>query len=222
MPSRTLTIWLLAFLLGLFLSPFIARETGPTQGRLIEAPASYIQAKLFEDYDFLSRLSEREEDGKERKHHTPLYPLHLHPQATQQSQQARRHPSPDPAYATALTEKHASMGSAVTILPDSIVRITLSEGQLWKNGQKVLHEFVISEMEGPQLGNGTAAMVEYTRKWQGAALVLILREKGYLTEWVGREGEEGGGMVDGEAFDRVTAAVEEAWEGEVASLGDGL
>lgn len=113
------------------------------------------------------------------------------------------------------------MGSAVTILPDSIVRITLSEGKLWKNGQRTLHEFVISEMEGPGLGNGTAGMVEYTRTWQGPALVLILREKGYLTGWVGRAGEEGGGMIDGEAFDRVTAAVEKAWEGEVASLGDG-
>ncbi|KAI7264241.1 hypothetical protein KC345_g8898 [Hortaea werneckii] len=220
MPSRTLTIWLLAFLLGLFLSPFIAREIGPTQGRLIEAPASYIQTKLFEDYDFLSRLTGKE-DGKERKH-PPLYPLHLHPQATQQSQQARRHPSsPDPAYATALTEKHASMGSTVTILPESIIRITVSEGKLWKHGQRTLHDFVISEMEGPELGNGTAAMVEYTRTWQGPALMLILREKGYLAEWVGREEEEGG-MIDGEAFDRVTAAVEKAWEGEIASLGGGL
>ncbi|KAI7190671.1 hypothetical protein KC343_g10704 [Hortaea werneckii] len=226
MPSRTLTIWLLAFLLGLFLSPFIARETGPTQGRLIEAPASYIQTKLFEDYDFISSLSANSGGKERRKHQPPLYPLHLHPQAAQQSHQARQQqPSSraDPAYATALTEKHANMGSAVTILPDSIVRITLSEGKLWKNGQRTLHEFVISEMEGPGLGNGTAGMVEYTRTWQGPALVLILREKGYLTGWVGREGEEGsGGMIDGEAFDRVTAAVEQAWEGEVASLGDGL
>ncbi|KAI7198690.1 hypothetical protein KC343_g12876 [Hortaea werneckii] len=219
MPSRTLTIWLLAFLLGLFLSPFIARETGPTQGRLIEAPASYIQTKLFEDYDFISNFSGKD-DGKGKRH--PLYPLHLHPQATLQSQQARKHPSPDRAYAAALTEKHASMGSAVTILPESVIRITLSEGKLWKHGQRVLHEFVISEMEGPELGNGTAAMVEYTRKWRGAALVLILREKGYLTAWVGRKGEEGGGMIEGEAFDRVTAAVEKAWEGQVASLGGGL
>ncbi|KAI7458680.1 hypothetical protein KC351_g18016 [Hortaea werneckii] len=219
MPSRTLTIWLLAFLLGLSFSPFIARETGPTQGRLIEAPASYIQTKLFEDYDFISKLSGKD-DGKGKRH--PLYPLHLHPQATQKSHQARQRPSSraDPAYATALTEKHASMGSAATILPDSIVRITLSEGKLWKHGQRVLHEFVISEMEGPVLGNGTAGMVEYTRTWQGPALVLILREKGYLTEWVGRAGEEGGGMIDGEAFDRVTAAVEKAWEGEVGSLGE--
>ncbi|KAI6809140.1 hypothetical protein KC340_g18208 [Hortaea werneckii] len=220
MPSRTLTIWLLAFLLGLFLSPFIAREIGPTQGRLIEASTSYIQTKLFEDYAFISGLTGKEDDERARKQ-TPLYPLHLHPQATQQSLQARKHPSPDPEYATVLTERHASMGSAVTILPESVVRITFSEGKLWRQGQRVLHEFVLSEMEGPQLGNGTAAMVEYTRTWQGAALVLILREKGYLTGWVGREGEEGG-MIDRKAFDRFTAAVEKAWEEEVASVGSRL
>ncbi|KAI6888502.1 hypothetical protein KC318_g16581 [Hortaea werneckii] len=219
MPSRTLMIWLLAFLLGLFLSPFIARETGPTQGRLIEAPTSYIQRKLFEDYDFLSGLTGKEEEEKERKQ-TPLYPLNLHPQAAQKSLYARRNPSPDPSYATTLTERHASMGSAVKILPDSIVRITLTEGKLWKQGQRTLHEFVLSEMEGPELGNGTAAMVEYSRTWQGAALMLILREKGYLTGWVGRKGE--GGLIDGKAFDRFTGAVEKAWEEEVASLGGGL
>ncbi|GAB1743611.1 hypothetical protein NU219Hw_g537t1 [Hortaea werneckii] len=220
MPSRTLIIWLLAFLLGLFLSPFIARESGPTQGRLIEAPASYIQLKLFEDHDFLSALSGNNRGEEERKQTRFLYPLHLHPQATQKSLQARKNPSPDPVYATALTERHASMGSAVKILPDSIVRITLSEGKLWKRGQRRLHEFILSEMEGPELGNGTAAMVEYTRTWQGPALMLILREKGYLTGWVGRKGEAG--MIDGEAFDRFTGAVEKAWEEEVASLGGEL
>ncbi|KAI7531155.1 hypothetical protein KC331_g14273 [Hortaea werneckii] len=216
MPSRTLIIWLLAFLLGLFLSPFIARESGPTQGRLIEAPASYIQTKLFEDYDFLSALSG---NGEERNQ-TPLYPLTLHPQATQKSLQARKQPSPDPEYATTLTERHASMGSAVKILPDSVVRITLSDGKFWKQGQRTLHEFILSEMEGPELGNGTAAMVEYSRMWQGPALMLILREKGYLTGWVGRKGEAG--MIDAKAFDRFTGAVEKAWEEEVASLGDGF
>lgn len=112
------------------------------------------------------------------------------------------------------------MGSAVTILPDSVIRITLSDGKLWKQGQRTLHEFILSEMQGPELGNGTAAMVEYTRTWQGPALVLILRETGYLTGWLGGKGE--GGMIDGKAFDRVTAAVEKAWEEEVASLGGAL
>ncbi|KAI7081739.1 hypothetical protein KC356_g8924 [Hortaea werneckii] len=220
MPSRTLTIWLLAFFLGLFLSPFIARSTGPTQGRLIEAPTSYIQTKLFEDYAFISGLTGKEEGDERDRKQTPLYPLHLQPQATRQSLQARKHPSPDPEYATVLTERHASMGSAVTILPESVVRITFPEGKLWRHGQRILHEFVLSEMEGPQLGNGTAAMVEYTRTWQGPALVLILREKGYLRGWVGRKGEAG--MIDAKAFDRFTAAVEKAWEEDVASLGGGL
>ncbi|KAI7218733.1 hypothetical protein KC333_g3425 [Hortaea werneckii] len=219
MPSRTLTIWLLAFLLGLFLSPFIGREIGPTQGRLIEAPTSYIQTKLFEDYDFLSGLAGKENHEK-GKQTPPLYPLHLHPQAKQNSLQARKQPSPDPSYATTLTERHASMGRAVKILPASVVRITLSDGKLWKQGQRTLHEFILSEMEGPELGNGTAAMVEYSRMWQGPALMLILREKGYLPGWVGRKGEAG--MIDAKVFDRFTGAVEKAWEEEVASLGVGL
>lgn len=183
-----------ALALGLILAPYLSNNQA--QGRYFQAPPSYVRQKLF-DPGFINPILEQTARSDF------FYPLRLR----EQGEQSHSGKQPDHDYAKTLTDTHASFGSDVQIAGDSVAHITLQDGSAWQ-GQRMLHTFTFSEVEG---ANGSSAVFEYEREWQGSALLNELHSWELLS---GLFGEGNVGMIDAECLDVFWKAVEKAWSEE--------